>query len=70
MTGTAWPSRREFKKVYRKRVVRIPTHRPVNRIHLPVRVFRNEKEKLDEVAAQVILESWLNQQWQQSQENK
>ena len=30
----------------------------------------NEKEKLDEVAAQVILESWLEQQWQQGQEKR
>ncbi len=27
MTGTAWTSRREFSRVYKKRVVRIPTHR-------------------------------------------
>ncbi len=38
MTGTAWTSRREFNKVYRKSVSRIPTHRPIKRKMLPVRV--------------------------------
>ena len=45
MTGTAWTSRREFKKVYRKRVVQIPTHRPVNRRQLPTRVFNDQVSK-------------------------
>lgn len=45
MTGTAWTSRREFRKVYRKVVCRIPTHRPIRRLALPVRVFANLEEK-------------------------
>lgn len=50
MTGTAWTSRRELKKVYKKKVVRIPTHRKVDRQFHPVQVFRTEKEKFAAVA--------------------
>ena len=50
MTGTAWTSRREIAKVYRKRVVRIPTRLPIDRTELPVRVFANENAKFDAVA--------------------
>ena len=51
MTGTAWTSKREFRKIYKKRVVRIPTHRRVNRQKLPDTVLRSSVEKLDAVAA-------------------
>ena len=50
MTGTAWTSRRELKKVYKKKVVRIPTHRKVDRQCHPVQVYRTEKEKFAAVA--------------------
>jgi preprotein translocase subunit SecA len=45
MTGTAWSSRREFAKVYRLPVMRIPTNRPVKRIRLPLRVFVSADDK-------------------------
>lgn len=51
MTGTAWDSRREFKKVYRLPVIRIPTHRPVNRVQLETEVYRTHREKFGAVAA-------------------
>ena len=50
MTGTAWTSRREFARVYKKRVVRIPTHRPVQRAQWPARVFANTTQKFEAVA--------------------
>ena len=50
MTGTAWTSRRELKKVYGKKVVRIPTHRPIQRKHLLPRVFATESQKFEAVA--------------------
>ena len=46
MSGTLWSSRREFKKVYKKKVVRIPTNRPVDRTTHRTRVFRDFKSKL------------------------
>ena len=50
MTGTAWTSRREIAKVYGKRVVRIPTRLPINRIELPIRIFADEEAKYAAVA--------------------
>lgn len=50
MTGTAWTSRKELKKVYKKKVVPIPTHRPVDRFRYPDRVFRNANEKFEAIA--------------------
>jgi preprotein translocase subunit SecA len=52
MTGTAWTSRREIKKVYKKRVVKIPTHRPIDRNALPVEVFSSQQQKFEAVAQQ------------------
>ena len=50
MTGTAWNSRREFKKVYRLPVIRIPTHRPVKRIQQETQIYRTNQEKFEAVA--------------------
>ena len=50
MTGTAWNSRREFKKVYRLPVIRIPTHRPVKRIQQKTQIYRTNREKFEAVA--------------------
>lgn len=49
MSGTAWSSRAEFKKVYRKKVVRVPTNRPVKRTQLPTRVFADFDSKIKAV---------------------
>ena len=46
MTGTAWTSKREFAKVLEKRVVRIPTHRPVKRERMAPRIFRSWQQKI------------------------
>ena len=53
MTGTAWTSRREFKKVYKRNVMRIPTHRACQRRQLPTIVFRSWQEKLEGILAEV-----------------
>ena len=45
MTGTAWVSRGEFKRVYRKKVVRIPTNKPCIRQQYPTRVFSDWDSK-------------------------
>ena len=54
MSGTVWSSRREFKKVYRKKVVRIPTNKPIQRSQLPTRVYANEARKFDAVVDDVV----------------
>lgn len=50
MTGTAWSSRREFKKVYQLPIVRIPTHRPVKRVQQKTQIYRTQTEKSKAVA--------------------
>ncbi|MBL8891265.1 MAG: translocase [Planctomycetaceae bacterium] len=53
MTGTAWSSRREFHRVYRKSVVRIPTHRPVQRVQLTPQVFAREDDKWNAIVQEI-----------------
>lgn len=53
MTGTASSSTREFRDVYRLRVVRIPTHRKSRRRRLPSRVFRSSEEKWSAIVKEV-----------------
>ena len=55
MTGTGFTSRRELKKVYRKKVVRIPTHRPTIRKQLPTKIFRTIHEKCEAIAEDVAI---------------
>ena len=53
MTGTAWTSRAEFKKVYRKKVVRIPTNKPINRLQLPTQVYVDFNSKMQAIATEI-----------------
>ena len=53
MTGTASSSTREFRKIYRLRVVPIPTNRPCQRSQLPDRVFRTTEDKLLAITEEV-----------------
>jgi len=53
MTGTAFTSRREFKKVYKKKVARIPTHRPILRQQYPTKIYKTNREKFDAIAETV-----------------
>ena len=45
MTGTAVTSAKEFRKIYKMPVVRVPTNRPVRRDSLPTRVFGSAEAK-------------------------
>lgn len=54
MTGTAWNSRGEFKKVYRKKVVRIPTNKPCIRTQYPTRVFSDWESKWNGIVEETI----------------
>ena len=45
MTGTAWREREEFRKVYFRKVVRVPTHEPMIRKDYRRVAFRNMAEK-------------------------
>ena len=45
MTGTARTSAREFYKIYKTRVIPVPTNRPAQRGYLRPRVYRDSEEK-------------------------
>jgi preprotein translocase subunit SecA len=53
MTGTIAQNWREMRRVYKRRVVCVPTNRPVIREHWPDRVFPTESAKFDAVAEEV-----------------
>jgi preprotein translocase subunit SecA len=53
MTGTVYSSRREIRKIYGKRVVRIPTHRPVIRKQYPTKVFATKAEKYAAIVQEI-----------------
>ena len=53
MTGTAWEAAAEFWQIYGLPVIRIPTHRPCVRKHLPDRFFLRESEKWDAITEEI-----------------
>ncbi len=53
MTGTARSATREFKKVYKMRVIPVPTNRPVQRKHLPDKVYGTSDLKWKAIAEDV-----------------
>src|SRR5690606_29591939 len=53
MTGTAAEVRHELYRDYRLPVVRIPTHRKVQRRHVPDRVYTTKEQKFEAVAERV-----------------
>jgi preprotein translocase subunit SecA len=54
MTGTALTSAREFRKIYKTLVVRIPTNRPVKRTQLPDSVYAKGEEKWREIVKRIV----------------
>jgi preprotein translocase subunit SecA len=54
MTGTAFSSRKEFKKIYHMGVTVIATNRPSQRIDLPTKYFFSEEEKFNQVVKDAI----------------
>jgi len=52
MTGTAMPSRREFRRVYRLRAIEIPPHRPPQRQGLPACIFADARAKWRAIVAE------------------
>lgn len=53
-SGTLWEAVDELWRVYRLRVVRVPTHRPRQTVTLPVRVTLSAQEKWQAVAHEVV----------------
>lgn len=54
MTGTARTSSREFRKIYRMRVIAVPTNRPVLRKRLPTRIFGLSESKWQAIADEIL----------------
>ena len=53
MTGTAADATGELESVYQRKVVVVPTHRPVARVQWPARVFRDARSRWEAVAESV-----------------
>jgi preprotein translocase subunit SecA len=53
MTGTANTSKRELKKIYRCRVVPVPTHRPPQRKRLSTMLYQKESAKWEAIVNEV-----------------
>ncbi len=53
-TGTAREARGELAGVYRQRSIAIPTHRPVRRARLPLRLLPSEAAKFDAIVAEAL----------------
>ncbi|MEL7497975.1 MAG: DEAD/DEAH box helicase [Planctomycetota bacterium] len=53
MTGTAYSSRKEFKKIYHMGVDVIPTNRKIQRNDLPPKYYFSEEEKFQQVVTDV-----------------
>jgi len=53
MTGTAWQSRREFRRVYKMAVFNIPPNKPMRRDYAPDQIFRAEEERWDAAAEHI-----------------
>jgi preprotein translocase subunit SecA len=54
MTGTAMSAAREFRKVYKKPVIPVPTNRPCQRERLPDLVFAHADEKWNAIVAEAV----------------
>ena len=61
LTGTAMQAANEFKKVYDRRVSKIPTRKPSQRIGLPNRIFATFKAKASAVAVEAKRRQTLGQ---------
>ena len=53
MSGTVKTEEDEFLRVYNMRVMKIPTHRPVQRIDYPDEVFPSKKEKIEALLKEI-----------------
>jgi len=53
MTGTARTAAREFRKIYKLRVVPIPTNRPRNRSRLKDQVFADSDQKMVAITSEI-----------------
>lgn len=54
MTGTAAASKNELRKIYRCKVIPVPTNRPPKRIKLPTLVFATERAKWEAITKEVV----------------
>ncbi len=54
MTGTARTSAREFRKIYKMRVIRVPTNKAAQRRRLPTRIFGTADAKWHAIADEIL----------------
>ena len=53
MTGTAFASRTELKRIYKCRVIPVPTNKPPRRVQLPISIHGTEREKWDCIVQEI-----------------
>ncbi|MDR2346472.1 MAG: translocase [Planctomycetaceae bacterium] len=54
MTGTAVVSRKEISKIYRCKVIPVPTNRPPKRVMLPTQIYATESAKWQGIIREII----------------
>ncbi|MDR2641933.1 MAG: translocase [Planctomycetaceae bacterium] len=54
MTGTAAASKNELAKIYRCKVIPVPTNRPPKRVKLPTRIYATEPAKWQGIVREII----------------
>ncbi len=54
MTGTAYASRTELKRIYKCRVIPVPTNRPPRREQLPIAIYGTERKKWDSIVQEIV----------------
>lgn len=54
MTGTARTSAREFRKIYKMRVIAVPTNKPIQRRRLATRIFGTNDAKWQAIADEIF----------------
>lgn len=54
MTGTADTEAMEFKEIYNRDVVVVPTNKPLARVDLPDLIYYDEKQKFDAIVKEVV----------------
>ncbi len=53
MTGTAWASRTELRRIYKCHVIPVPTNRPPQRVKLPTLVYPTERAKWNAIVSEI-----------------
>ncbi|MDO5579520.1 MAG: helicase-related protein [Planctomycetia bacterium] len=54
MTGTAYASRTELRRIYKCKVIPVPTNKPPQRVELPLQIYSTEKSKWEAILKEIV----------------